>query len=277
MALSGGALAALLIGGGAATVATVAIVRANQAGESAGASGAEAQGGAGGFLDGSGALDGFGLGSTEPPALSGAGLDAFGETVIDGVPTVLPASPGVNVPPVNVGQVKLDLSRTAERQLLRDSKARVNSARLDNAVNTALLGGFAVSAVKKGLSNPAIQRAVRLSPVASRVAAGARLATPVAAGAGLGILGVRGLDKAGVLDAASRASSRAGNALNKTAVGRVAATAVKSAALPVSVVGAVAHGAATKATVAGNLRQAYRGTVVQKGASAVGRAFRKVF
>lgn len=112
-------------------------------------------------------------------------------------------------------------------------------------------------------------RAARVASTPSRTTA--LLRSPVArfggaatAGAALGVGATAVLEQTGQLDRVAKA----GQGL-KTVLSDRQETAVKSAALPLSAAGAVAAGLAGRGSVASNVRQAYRGTVQAKAASAV--------
>ncbi len=125
------------------------------------------------------------------------------------------------------------------------AQSRLNAFGVQNATRTARLGNLATRSTAL----------LRAPPVAYGGAA--------AAGVALGLGGTAVLEKSGALDALDR-----GNAAEKTiafltpkAVEHEAEVAVKSVALPLAAVGAVATGVVGRGSVRGNLRQAYRGTV----------------
>lgn len=150
------------------------------------------------------------------------------------------------------------------RQIVAETQKQTRAANLEAAafggVAAVTLGGAAIKVASK---TPALVRAA--SPALARAAGTAvRVAGPVGAGVGLGLAGVAALEKTGAFDHVQ--------SFGASTIGKAPApvqTAVKTVALPLSTVGAVATGLVGRGSVRENVRTAFRGTLVDKGTKAV--------
>lgn len=172
--------------------------------------------------------------------------------------------------------------------------SRLGSAALD-PYTLATAGIFAAPAIIRGVAPAAravgraalgagrgvAQGASRAGQVAARVGGTVlrspvtRAAGPVAAGVAVGLAGTYALEKSGALDAVANVGQNTGAALNRSAVGRSAVTAVQVATTPLQVVGALATAAVGRGNVKDNLSDATQG--VRKVGRGISKFARKVF
>lgn len=246
---------ALVVGaGGLALIAFIARQRAEGQGEAT--SPFAAGGDSGGFGSWEPAAGGtmgpdnpFGAAAAGPGGVGGAGF--YG----DPVGPATPYSPAF----------ERDAIAIARKDAKDAHRARVR----DNAIQAVGVAAFAAPVVVAGgLGLARGLTALRASPgVTARLAPLARTAVTSTAGSvtlgvGLGLGATAVLEHTGAFDALARQAQR----VNAPAP---VVTAVKSAALPVAIVGGTAKALVGKDTIAGNLRAAYKGTVQQKVVSSV--------
>jgi len=176
-------------------------------------------------------------------------------------------APGPSEPTVFQPQFSPDFEREilrqndeTNRQIVAEQQRQTRNSNLETA---AVVGGTAVfalpAAIKVASKTASLIRPA--APVIARAAGTAvRVAGPVGAGIGLGLAGVSALDKTGALDKVQQ--------FGASTIGKAPApvqTAVKTVALPLSTVGAVATGLVGRGTVQENVRTAFRGTVLDSG------------
>lgn len=177
-----------------------------------------------------------------------------------------PSGPGVFSPQFSP-DFERELLRQNEdtnRQIVAETQKQTRAANLEAAafggVAAVTLGGAAIKVASK---TPGLVRAA--SPALTRAAGTAvRVAGPVGVGVGLGLTGVAALEKTGALDHVQK--------FGASTIGKTPApvqTAVKTVLLPASTVGAVATGLVGRGSVQGNVRTAFRGTLVNKGTKTV--------
>lgn len=147
----------------------------------------------------------------------------------------------------------LDEQRRATDASLREQRRDTN---LQAGILGAGVGIYGASKVGAALRSAPVQRALRLSPAAGRVATAARVAGIAGAGVAIGTGTVAVLDKTGVLDDVEDFGERKGQGASERDV-----KVVKTVALPLSAPGAVIAGLAGRGSVRGNLKKAFQGTV----------------
>lgn len=154
----------------------------------------------------------------------------------------------------------LKQNEDTNRQIVVEQQKQTRATQLGNAATVGILGAaVAPTAIKIASKTPALLRAA--APVA-------RVAGPVGAGLALGQAGVYALEKSGAFDHVQK--------FGASTIGKAPApvqTAVKTVALPLSTIGAVATAAAGRGNVQENVRSAFRGTLVDKGVKGVQKLF----
>lgn len=151
------------------------------------------------------------------------------------------------------------LSRETERQLVENQEA---------AQREALAEQRKTQKAKREAAQAQEDSATTQNIVASGIGAGAAFGTPAGLGTGVGLAATEALDESGAFDRVEES----GRSFSE-AVGPTASKAVKTAATPLSVPGAVATGLVGRGNVAENVGRAVSGTFIGDAGKAIGGLF----
>lgn len=267
MAKNDGVVVGLLLGGGA----LAAYLLAKQSTDAGGGDVASMTGGGEGASAAPGSAGGFSYydpatGQILSPEQAGFQTVMGPDGLPREVPTTLPTLPNDQpiqfTPQFSPGfeDQLLKQNEDVNRQIVAEQQKQTRANQLGNVATVGLLGAaVAPTAIRVAAKTPALFRAV--APSIARVAAPlARVAGPVGAGLALGEAGVYALQKTGALDQVQK--------FGQSTIGKapqpVQAT-VKTVALPLSLIGAVATAGVGRGSVQENVRSAFRGTFIDQG------------